>query len=580
MSSERSRGAHQQHQQQPQHHHQHGGRDQNGSVVRATNRDEFGSMEWVEGNKFGQSRCRDGMKCVRADCGFAHPIRWTLHKQAVSLPLEVEATTTAAVDMTQGTVAAPSGAAVAGRVDRWNEDRGFGSVRPDLGGGPIYCHVRSIVNSGMDPGTRIALRVGTRVSFVISFNAARCKYLASNVTILDPSGLYVVGGHNGDSFENNTTHSEASEASVQSASTSQHVSASSTISPAVSAHGAGPDSERTADHVRDELDPSLAVLAAQKNFRMCIAGGVGCRCDKCTQNMSWRHRVISEFAASSGGRQVFQQDAWENADIIWKAQFDPKVLNQPTLKAFTGVKNHGLVTDKAALVRQGLRLMGRDFFDAAAPYTFILQFNPRDRSPNDVLATCKAHLDFFNNRGRGRVSSSRAACNGNALWIIKPAGLWGGKRIEMEHASDLPAWVAEKHSEITNARGRPDRFGRTWVLQKYVEAPLTVERKTDDDDTAAAAESNSGGGVQPNADGVVVPTATKAAAAASRHKVDFRLFVFVSKEGVFCARQYLGRVSPMPFTDLTQRRRPSKHSTRTEQGPDRKEDVKAHLTNT
>ena len=49
---------------------------------------------------------------------------------------------------------------------------------------------------------------------------------------------------------------------------------------------------------------------------------------------------------------------WLLIMITWQAQFDQKVLALPHLKCFTGVKNHRLVTDKAALVQQGLRLMG------------------------------------------------------------------------------------------------------------------------------------------------------------------------------------------------------------------------------
>ena len=41
-----------------------------------------------------------------------------------------------------------------------------------------------------------------------------------------------------------------------------------------------------------------------------------------------------------------------------QAQFDENVLKLPDLKCFAAVQRHGLITDKAALVQQGLRLMG------------------------------------------------------------------------------------------------------------------------------------------------------------------------------------------------------------------------------
>ena len=177
----------------------------------------------------------------------------------------------------------------------------------------------------------------------------------------------------------------------------------------------------------------------------------------------------------------------------------------------------------------------------------------------------QAHLTLYRERAQVSGSSgSRLGSDGNTLWILKPAGLWGGQRIEMEHALDLPAWIEDRHRKVTNARTR-DRFGLTWVVQKYVEDPLCLDR-------AAVGE-----------------TATSTDAV-TRHQVDFRLFVFVSKEGVFCAKPFLGRVSPMAFTDLTQRRRGSGSGSggggetvaagAATDDETRNEDVKAHLTNT
>jgi hypothetical protein len=196
----------------------------------------------------------------------------------------------------------------------------------------------------------------------------------------------------------------------------------------------------------------------------------------------------------------------------------------------------------------------------------------------------QAHLEYFNNTLRARMSEKQAKCMGSALWIVKPAGLWGGQQIEMEHADDLPEWIRDKHHEVRSKHERKKDL--QWVVQKYVEDPFCVERPVAAAPAAtaaaaaAAAASSSGGGGGGGADGGAVTTTT------TRHKVDFRLFVFVSKEGVFCARQYLGRVSPMPFTDLTGRRRAASGAAAAASSPDgeavvyRKDDVKAHLTNT
>ncbi len=52
-------------------------------------------------------------------------------------------------------------------------------------------------------------------------------------------------------------------------------------------------------------------------MRMCIAKGVGCQCDVCRSNLSWRQEIVKEYAAA-GGKVVTQQDKWEHADVIWK----------------------------------------------------------------------------------------------------------------------------------------------------------------------------------------------------------------------------------------------------------------------
>ena len=156
----------------------------------------------------------------------------------------------------------------------------------------------------------------------------------------------------------------------------------------------------------------------------------------------------------------------------------------------------------------------------------------------------QAHLQHFKSSVL-KDSAARAECIGHNLWICKPAGLWGGQRIEMEHADDLESWIRQRHAELVQKRGN-DRFGKSWVVQKYVERPLCF---------------------------------TKPVSSATEHKVDFRLFVFVSKEGVFCARNFLGRVSPLPFTDLSDRRRGAANGTGYG-APHGDDAVRAHLTNT
>jgi CspA family cold shock protein len=47
----------------------------------------------------------------------------------------------------------------AGTIKRWDEDRGFGFIKPDDGGGDVFAHIKDC-NTDQD-----SLPVGTRVEF-------------------------------------------------------------------------------------------------------------------------------------------------------------------------------------------------------------------------------------------------------------------------------------------------------------------------------------------------------------------------------------------------------------------------------
>jgi CspA family cold shock protein len=65
----------------------------------------------------------------------------------------------------------------AGTCVGWKDDRGFGFIRPDGGGGDVFVHMRDIVNAD-------ALSQGARVTFEIVDDERRGKPRADRVRVL------------------------------------------------------------------------------------------------------------------------------------------------------------------------------------------------------------------------------------------------------------------------------------------------------------------------------------------------------------------------------------------------------------
>jgi CspA family cold shock protein len=64
-----------------------------------------------------------------------------------------------------------------GVVTGFKDDRGFGFIRPDAGGGDIFVHARHIANADK-------LKQGQRVSFEIVTDETRGKPRADHVRVL------------------------------------------------------------------------------------------------------------------------------------------------------------------------------------------------------------------------------------------------------------------------------------------------------------------------------------------------------------------------------------------------------------
>lgn len=80
----------------------------------------------------------------------------------------------------------PTNGAIMGVVKAWNEERGFGFIKPDDGSEDLFCHRTSIEGAESLPD-------GARVSFVKGYDSAKSKAKAEKVAIVGGSSGFGAG---------------------------------------------------------------------------------------------------------------------------------------------------------------------------------------------------------------------------------------------------------------------------------------------------------------------------------------------------------------------------------------------------
>jgi cold shock protein len=64
-----------------------------------------------------------------------------------------------------------------GTVCTWNEERGFGFIKPDEGGADVFVHAKSVIGASM-------LHPSQRVEYDAVFQPASGKYRASDCRVI------------------------------------------------------------------------------------------------------------------------------------------------------------------------------------------------------------------------------------------------------------------------------------------------------------------------------------------------------------------------------------------------------------
>jgi len=201
---------------------------------------------------------------------------------------------------------------VEGTIDVWHQDKGYGFVQPARGGRRVFCHAHSIQNGG-DRAGRLALKEGTKVSFALQFDEDRNKFKAVNVNVLDESGIVYIGGSDARSTNANAPVSQQQLQADGPDGTNGNSTAPDPQSSVI-------QQQRSDVHPADpSKDVSLLEMAKLKKIQMVVSPGVGCSCDRCKNNESWRHEIIAAYAKDTG-REVEQKKQWETADVIWKVR--------------------------------------------------------------------------------------------------------------------------------------------------------------------------------------------------------------------------------------------------------------------
>ena len=62
-----------------------------------------------------------------------------------------------------------------GKLDKWNDDRGYGFITPTRGGEPVFVHISAVERAGM-----AGLNEGDRLQFELEVDR-RGKYAAVNL---------------------------------------------------------------------------------------------------------------------------------------------------------------------------------------------------------------------------------------------------------------------------------------------------------------------------------------------------------------------------------------------------------------
>jgi len=162
----------------------------------------------------------------------------------------------------------------------------------------------------------------------------------------------------------------------------------------------------------------------------------------------------------------------------------------------TTLKNHESITNKSKLIKTG-KSFGAKF---TKHFPFSFEIRRTQIKSQEVLK------QFVDEQMAHYKSLELNEILGDDIWIVKPANQWGGENIKLFPTKNLVSGLTRLLTRRAN-----------WVIQKYLETPQLIEN-------------------------------TKSG---TSHKGDLRLFVLVTKEGVFLVKDHMFvRVSPHKYSAI------------------------------
>ena len=131
---------------------------------------------------------------------------------------------------------------------------------------------------------------------------------------------------------------------------------------------------KTKRKIIKEMIPFIPYIKKYNPLHIYVSPNLGADM-KLTKNKIKRREILNTLAKKDNINLQFVKK-WDNANIVWKAQINPKNIdelqNNSTIQCICNLPNHNYLTNKNNLIITGNKIMNQGFF-SILPYSFIIK---------------------------------------------------------------------------------------------------------------------------------------------------------------------------------------------------------------